>query len=77
MDWAGLSHVKMTRQSCHNPLHKLPVLSGEMEDGYYKQEHRQPGEEEIQRPSGTRQYKVHRQSEQSEPGGTSGARQYR
>lgn len=51
--------------------------AGEMEDEYYQQQRRQPGEEEIQRPSGARQYKVHRQSEQSEPGGTSGARQYR
>ena len=43
-------------------------------------QHRQPAdaaeEEGVYRPSGARQYRVHKQ-DQEEPGETSGARQYR
>ncbi|DBA72057.1 TPA: hypothetical protein ACH3X2_010790 [Trebouxia sp. C0005] len=49
--------------------------SGDEED-YQQHQHRQLGEEGIPRPSGARQYRVHKE-DQEEPGETSGARQYR
>ena len=45
------------------------------EEEYQQHQHRRPGEEELQRPSGARRYRVHK--EDQEPGETSGARLYR
>ncbi len=61
---------------CMGPKMAFMLVTGDEEE-YGQQQHRQAEEEGgLQRPSGARQYRVHKE-DQGGPGESSGARQYR
>ena len=67
--------LRVIRQHGKTQVTRFCHSAGDEEE-YQQHQHRQPGEEELHRPSGARQYRVHKEDQQ-EPGENSGARQYR
>lgn len=67
--------LRVNRRHGKTQVTRFCHSAGDEED-YQQHQHRQLGEEGIPRPSGARQYRVHKE-DQEEPGETSGARQYR
>lgn len=67
--------LRVNRQHDKTQVTRFCHSAGDEEE-YQQHQHRRPGEEELHRPSGAQQYRVHKE-DQEEPGETSGARQYR
>ena len=67
--------LRVNRQHDKTQVTRFCHSAGDEEE-YQQHQHRRPGEQELHRPSGARQYRVHKEDQQ-EPGENSGARQYR
>ncbi len=67
--------LRVIRQHGKTQVTRFCHSAGDEEE-YQQHQHRRPGEQELHRPSGARQYRVHKEDQQ-EPGENSGARQYR